>query len=162
MIGIALLVGVLSGSRDILQPLSKINILNADVESVNRRNDGGEDRLIFRRVKSLIELDQYILQSKNKYIMLDFYADWCISCKEMERYTFTDSKVKSRLEDVVLLQVDVTAGTPDDTALLNRFKLFGPPGIIFIDRYGKEVPGAKIIGYQNKEEFLSMLNLILI
>ena len=162
LIGIALLVGVLSGSRDILQPLSKINILNADVESVNRRNDGGEDRLIFRRVKSLIELDQYILQSKNKYIMLDFYADWCISCKEMERYTFTDSKVKSRLEDVVLLQVDVTAGTPDDTALLNRFKLFGPPGIIFIDRHGKEVPGAKIIGYQNKEEFLSMLNLILI
>lgn len=162
LIGIALLVGVLSGSRDILQPLSKINILNADVESVNRRNDGGEDRLIFRRVKSLIELDQYILQSKNKYIMLDFYADWCISCKEIERYTFTDSKVKSRLEDVVLLQVDVTAGTPDDTALLNRFKLFGPPGIIFIDRYGKEVPGAKIIGYQNKEEFLSMLNLILI
>jgi len=94
--------------------------------------------------------------------MLDFYADWCISCKEMERYTFTDSKVKSRLEDVVLLQVDVTAGTPDDTALLNRFKLFGPPGIIFIDRHGQEVPGAKIIGYQNKEEFLSMLNLILI
>ena len=63
--------------------------------------------------------------------MVDFYADWCISCKEMERFTFTDAKVQSRLKDVVLLQVDVTAGTPDDSALLKRFKLFGPPASCF-------------------------------
>jgi len=71
--------------------------------------------------------------------MLDFSADWCISCKEMERFTFTDAKVQSRLKDVVLLQVDVTAGTPDDAALLKRFRLFGPPGILFLDRQGREI-----------------------
>lgn len=94
--------------------------------------------------------------------MLDFYADWCISCKEMERFTFTDAKVQSRLKDVVLLQADVTAGTPNDAALLKHFKLFGPPGILFFDRNGREIPDAKVIGYQNKEDFLAILDAVLI
>ncbi len=94
--------------------------------------------------------------------MLDFYADWCISCKEMERFTFTDAKIKSRLKDVVLLQVDVTSGTLDDDALLRHFKLFGPPGILFFDRHGRKIPDARIIGYQNAEDFLAILNAVLI
>src|SRR6185437_151514 len=114
--GVALLIGVLSGSRDILQPLSKINISNFDANGI--KNIAPTGHLPFQRVKSVAELEQHILQSKNKYVMVDFYADWCISCKEMERFTFTDAKVQSRLKDVVLLQVDVTAGTPDDSALL--------------------------------------------
>jgi thiol:disulfide interchange protein DsbD len=118
--------------------------------------------LPFQRVKSIAELEQHILQSRNKYVMLDFYADWCISCKEMERFTFTDPEVQSRLKDVTLLQVDVTAGTPDDAALLKRFKLFGPPGILFLDREGREVPGVRLIGYQDKESFLKILNAVLI
>ena len=157
--GVALLIGALSGSRDILQPLSKINISNV--------NAGGEriaqtGHLSFQRVKSIAELEQHILQSRDKYVMLDFYADWCISCKEMERFTFTDAKVQSRLKDVVLLQVDVTAGTPDDTALLKRFKLFGPPGILFLDREGHEIPRVRLIGYQDTERFLAALNAVLI
>ncbi|KIO48844.1 thiol:disulfide interchange protein [Nitrosospira sp. NpAV] len=159
--GVALLIGVLSGSRDILQPLSKLNVSNVDA-SGTKKSIVQAGHLPFQRVKSVAELEQHILQARDKYVMLDFYADWCISCKEMERFTFTDEKVQSRLKDVVLLQVDVTAGTPDDAALLKRFKLFGPPGILFIDRQGREIPRIRLIGYQDAERFLSVLDAILI
>ncbi len=160
--GVALLIGVLSGGRDILQPLLKINISSVAVEGTSKVNVGVAGHLPFQRVKSIAELDQHILQSRDKYIMVDFYADWCISCKEMERFTFTDARVQSRLRDVKLLQVDVTAGTPDDMALLKRFKLFGPPGILFVDQQGREIPGVRLIGYQNAERFLAVLNAVLI
>ncbi len=163
--GVALLIGVFSGSRDILQPLSKLTIASSTPldSAAELKPDGGRaGHLPFRKVKSVAELDQQILQSKDKYIMLEFSADWCISCKEMERFTFTDAKVQSRLKDVVLLQADVTAGTPEDSALLKRFKLFGPPGILFLDREGREIPGVRLIGYQNADNFLAVLNAVLI
>ena len=158
--GIALLVGVLSGSRDILQPLSKLGI--AAVDASGKKQDVAQtDHLPFQRVKSVAEFEQHVFRSRNQYVMVDFSADWCISCKEMERFTFSDSQVQSRLKDVVLLQVDVTEGTPDDMALLKRFKLFGPPGILFLDREGREIPGIRLIGYQDKESFLKILNAVL-
>ncbi|SFO13540.1 thiol:disulfide interchange protein DsbD [Nitrosospira briensis] len=160
--GVALLIGVFSGSRDILQPLSKINVAAVDATGMKKNGIEPAGHLAFQQVKSIAELEQHILQSRNKYVMLDFYADWCISCKEMERFTFTDPEVQSRLKDVTLLQVDVTAGTPDDAALLKRFKLFGPPGILFLDPQGREVPGVRLIGYQDKESFLKILNAVLI
>ncbi|WON75427.1 protein-disulfide reductase DsbD [Nitrosospira sp. Is2] len=160
--GIALLIGVFSGSRDVLQPLSKIGVGGAGVNGTSQTGMEKTRHLPFQKVKSIAELEQHIVQSKDKYVMLDFSADWCISCKEMERFTFTDAKVQSRLKDVVLLQVDVTAGTPDDTALLKRFRLFGPPGILFLDRQGREIPGVRLIGYQDKDSFLSILNAVLI
>ncbi len=158
--GIALLIGVLSGSRDILQPLSKLNISSNSADNTESVNLGGH--LPFQRVKSVAELNEYIRQSNGQYVMVDFYADWCISCKEMERFTFTDAMVQDRLKDVVLLQIDVTAGTPDDAALLKRFNLFGPPGILFIDRQGNDISDIKIIGFQNKDDFLTILNAVLI
>ena len=160
--GIALLIGVFSGSRDILQPLSRLNVSAADMEGVKKDDINSNEHLPFQRVKSVAELNQQILQSRNKYVMLDFYADWCISCKEMERFTFTDASVQARLKDVVLLQVDVTAGTPEDMELLKRFKLFGPPAILFMDKEGRQVPNVKIIGYQDTEAFLKILNAVLI
>ena len=94
--------------------------------------------------------------------MVKFYADWCVSCKEMERFTLSDATVQTRLKDTVLLQIDVTEGTADDSALLRRFKLFGPPGILFIDRQGNDIPDIKIIGFLNKNDFLTVLNAVLI
>jgi thiol:disulfide interchange protein DsbD len=89
--------------------------------------------------------------------MLDFYADWCVSCKEMEHYTFTDPRVRAKLDRVLLLQVDVTRNTPEDKELLKRFDLFGPPGIAFFDAQGNEVPNRRVIGYQKAERFLESL-----
>jgi thiol:disulfide interchange protein DsbD len=91
--------------------------------------------------------------------MLDFYADWCVSCKELERFTFGDPKVRARLKDVVLLQADVTAGSADELALLKKFQLFGPPGLIFFDREGREV--GRVVGYEPAEKFLASLGRIL-
>ena len=162
LLGIALLVGVLSGGRDILQPLDKLNLTSISGNNTNKTNITESKHLPFQRVSSLTELNKRIAESQNKYVMLDFYADWCISCKEMERFTFTDPEVKNRLGDVVLLQVDVTEGTADDEALLKYFKLFGPPGILFFDPDGREIYDARTIGYQNTEEFLAILNAVLI
>ncbi len=162
LMGIALLIGVLSGSRDVLQPLSKINLVSANTVNTDEVAVSTNESLPFQRVKTVAELDEMIRQSKDKYIMVKFYADWCVSCKEMERFTLSDTKVQSRLKDVVLLQIDVTDGTPDDTALLKRFKLFGPPGILFIDRQGDDIPDIKIIGFLNKNDFLTVLNAVLI
>ena len=162
LLGIALLAGVLSGGRDILQPLDKINLTSISGNNTNKTNITESKHLPFQRVSSLTELNKRIAESQNKYVMLDFYADWCISCKEMERFTFTDPEVKNRLGDVVLLQVDVTEGTADDEALLKYFKLFGPPGILFFDPSGREIYDARTIGYQNNKEFLAILNAVLI
>ena len=86
--------------------------------------------------------------------MLDFYADWCVSCKEMEAYTFTDSGVQASLADSVLLQADVTANDDDDQALLKRFGVFGPPTIIFFDRSGKQRQGYEVVGYMKAAAFI--------
>jgi len=162
LVGIALLIGVLSGSRDVLQPLSKISLASTNTVSNGEVAISTHESLPFQKVKTVAELDEQIRQSKDKYIMVKFYADWCVSCKEMERFTLSDAKVQSRLKDVVLLQIDVTEGTPDDAALLKRFKLFGPPGILFIDRQGDDIPDIKIIGFLNKNDFLTVLNAVLI
>ena len=90
-------------------------------------------------------------------MLVDFYADWCVACKEMERFTFTDPRVQALLRDTVLLRVDVTANSDEDQALLRRFELFGPPGTIFFDRNGKEIKAQRVVGYQPAEEFLTSL-----
>ncbi|MCB1985478.1 MAG: protein-disulfide reductase DsbD [Burkholderiales bacterium] len=163
LVGVALLIGVLSGSRDVLQPLSKFNIASSASGYGENAVYNSNSHIPFQRVKSIAELDEYILQAKNnnQYVMVDFYADWCISCKEMERFTLSDAKVQTKLKDVVLLQVDVTHGTADDAALLKRFNLFGPPGILFIDRQGNEIPDIRVIGFLNKDDFLTVLNAVL-
>jgi len=145
--GIALLIGALAGSRDPLRPLAVFTAGTPHSAPVT-----------WTRVASLDEL-QTRLKAPGKTVMLDFYADWCVSCKEMESFTFSDPKVRAQLDRMVLLQVDVTANNEHDKALLKRFSLFGPPGIIFFDAEGREIKGLRVIGYQNAERFLKTLSL---
>ena len=112
----------------------------------------------FRRVASVEELEA-ALRTTDRPVLLDFYADWCVSCKEMERFTFTDPRVRERLGRVLLLQADVTRNGEADRALLKRFQLFGPPGIVFFDAQGREHPSVRVIGYQSPERFLQSLQL---
>ncbi|MGZ3253331.1 MAG: cytochrome c biogenesis protein CcdA, partial [Burkholderiaceae bacterium] len=147
-IGLIELVGVSTGGRDVFAPLAHFS-----------KNEARQ--IEFVRVKSNAELDAAIDQAKGKVVMFDFYADWCVSCKEMEKLTFTDPHVQSQLANVVLLQVDVTANNAEDKALLKRFQLFGPPGIIFFDKQGREVQGARVIGYQNAEKFSQSLSFVM-
>ncbi|MGV8891953.1 MAG: protein-disulfide reductase DsbD [Burkholderiaceae bacterium] len=144
--GLAQLVGVASGGRDSWAPLSHL-IGNA------------ERPLQFTRVRSVAELDAVLASAQGKTVMLDFYADWCVSCKEMEKLTFTDTRVRKKMATLLLLQVDVTANNADDKALLKRFNLFGPPGIIFFTAQGAEIEGTRVIGYQNADRFVRSLAL---
>jgi thiol:disulfide interchange protein DsbD len=111
----------------------------------------------FVRVDSIAELHEK-LKAPGKPVMLDFYADWCVSCKEMEAFTFSDPRVRAQLDGMLLLQADVTASNESDRALLKRFSLFGPPGIIFFDPQGREIRGLRVVGFQNAERFLKTLS----
>jgi len=147
LLGVAYLIGALSGARDILRPLGTIGRAEAPAPAT----------LQFSRVKDIEELDRRIAQARGQAIMLDFYADWCISCKEMERFTFADAAVQSKLKPVLLLQADVTANSEADQALLKRFGLYGPPAILFFDASGKELGDFRVTGYQDAEQFLKSL-----
>jgi thiol:disulfide interchange protein DsbD len=148
LVGALQVVGAASGATDPLQPLARIAARN-DIDAAP-----GMPR--FQRVKSVAELDA-ALRTAGRPVMLDFYADWCVSCKEMERFTFTDPAVQKKLAGALLLKADVTANDADDRALLKRFSLFGPPGTIFFDAGGKEIRGARLIGYQNSRGFVETL-----
>jgi thioredoxin:protein disulfide reductase len=114
--------------------------------------------LPFARIKNTAELDAHIDAAKGKIVMLDFYADWCTSCKEMEQFTFSDPSVQKSLKNAVLLQADVTNNTAEDLALLKRFNLFGPPGIIFFSRAGQEIKSMQVVGYEDATKFAAVVN----
>lgn len=154
LMGAVALVGAASGARDPLTPLAGFTSAAAGNGNTGAPLAEGVE---FRRVRSLAELDQ-VVSAAGRPVMFDFYADWCISCKEMERFVFTDPRVKARLDRVVLIQADVTANNADDQALLKRFGLFGPPGIIFFDGKGAEVDGTRVIGAQSADQFLKSLD----
>jgi len=135
---------VASGGRDALAPLAHLR-------------GGAQQHLEFKRVKNVAELDAVLANTGGKTVMLDFYADWCVSCKEMEKLTFVDPAVQAKLANTILLQIDVTANNGDDKAMLKRFGLFGPPGIILFDNEGREIPDSRVIGYQDARKFLTSL-----
>ena len=143
-LGIIQIAGLATGSNDPLHPIEKLA--------------GRADRqLKFTRIKTIAELDAVLAQTGGKTVLLDFYADWCVSCKEMEKLTFIDPAVQKKLANTILLQIDVTANNDDDKAMLQRFKLFGPPGIILFNPAGQEIPDSRVIGFQNIEKFLRSL-----
>ncbi|MEW6515169.1 MAG: protein-disulfide reductase DsbD [Pseudomonadota bacterium] len=149
--GTAMLAGLLGGSRNPLQPLDFLRASQAGAGT-----SYANEAPTFEKVKTIAELDARVAAAI-KPVMLDFYADWCVSCKEMEKFTFSDSAVAAKMKEFVLLKADVTANNDDDKALLKRFGLFGPPGIIFFQK-GQEIRNLRVVGYQPAEQFLPTLN----
>lgn len=147
-LGITMIIGAASGAKSPLNPLSGI---------VSKQASTSNSGLSFKRIQSIAELEASIQNAKGQTVMLDFYADWCVACKELEQFTFSDTGIKNALKDTVLLQTDVTNNTPEDIALLNRFKLFGPPGMVFFNQTGQEIASLKVVGYQPPEEFIKTL-----
>ncbi|RRW94311.1 protein-disulfide reductase DsbD [Pandoraea apista] len=156
LLGAVALVGAAAGARDPLVPLAGLTTAASGNANANA-NAAAIEGVRFQRVRSVAELEK-VVATAGRPVMFDFYADWCISCKEMERFVFTDPKVKARLDQMVLVQADVTANNADDQALLKRFGLFGPPGIIFFDASGKEVADTRVIGAQSSDQFLRSLD----
>jgi thiol:disulfide interchange protein DsbD len=144
--GGAMLMGVLGGAKDPLQPLGFLRGGSSAVPSAPT----------FKKVGSVAELEA-ALKSATQPVMLDFYADWCVSCKEMERFTFADPQVAAAMGKFTLLKADVTANTEADKALLKRFGLFGPPGIIFFDKAGSEIGRLRVVGFVPADKFIPTL-----
>jgi len=147
--GAVLLVGSLAGGDSMLRPLASLNS-GGGVAYVEEHRG-----LDFQRIKTTADLDAALASAaaNGQSAMLDFYADWCVSCIEMEEYTFTDGGVQNALSNTVLLQADVTANDDEDQALLERFGVFGPPTIIFFGGDGMQRNGYEVVGYMKAKEF---------
>ena len=146
--GAAIFIGALAGSRDPLQPLAVLRGGDASAQVQAPQ---------FEMINSSAELDA-LLASSTQTVMLDFYADWCVSCKEMERFTFTDAGVAARMGQMRLVKADVTANTEEHRALLKRFELFGPPGTVFFDGDGKLIEDLRVVGFMRAEPFSALLD----
>ena len=148
ILGVVLLVGLISGSTNPLKPLEKLT---------GSANVIKEDKLVFHKIKNISELELAIKNS-NKPVLLDFWASWCVACKEFEEITFKDEEVIQKLQGFTLLKADVTQNNDEDKALQKMFGVVGPPALIFWDKEKKEVNSSKIVGYKNPKEFLEILN----
>lgn len=150
-----LIVGVAGGGRDLLRPLEPFTGTPVSSSGVMATT-----RPAFGQVASVAELDS-VLANTSQPVMLDFYADWCVSCIQMERFTFTDTEVAGLMGQMRLIQVDVTDNTPQHRELLKRFNLFGPPGIIFFNDQGEEIKDVRVVGFQNARQFADKLKQVL-
>lgn len=151
---IALTVGVASGNKSILTPLAGLG--GASSSSTQSTVAAPS----FQVVASNSELDE-VLATTSQPVLLDFYADWCSSCVEMERFTFTDEAVAKNMSEMTLVQVDVTKNSKEGRELLKRFDLFGPPGVIFFDANGTELTDIRVVGFKPAAEFNSELEKVL-
>ncbi len=153
--GIFVMLGAVSGGGDVTRPLHGTSLLVTKAPS--------NHELTFKPIKSIADLQHEVsVASQNGTpVMLDFYADWCVSCKEMEKYTFADSAVRQALDNVVLLQADVTANDDVDQALLKHFNIYGPPSIIFYDAQGNERKSYRVVGFMKPNRFKQHLDQIL-
>lgn len=157
--GILLLIGVASGGTDPLQPLSSLRVASAGGPAAPGAQAGTQSHLAFETIKSVSDLQAKVAEASaaGKTVMLDFYADWCVSCKEMEKYTFTDAGVQAALGNTVLLRADVTKNDELDQALLKHLGILGPPTIAFYDTAGTEQRPFRVVGYMKAPEFTSVL-----
>jgi thiol:disulfide interchange protein DsbD len=152
--GVALLVGALAGNDDALRPLKF-----ASGPSVTGNDPAGDAHLQFTRIKTIDDLERAVASAaaEGRPVVLDFYADWCVSCKELEKYTFPDPVVRAALTDAVVLQADVTAVDAEDQALMQHFGIIGPPTIMFFTADGQEQTSRRIVGFKPAAEFAAHL-----
>jgi len=152
--GVTMLIGALAGRTDPLQPLAGLGRGGREGTAAVAEPGAG-----FRRIKRTADLDREVAAARaaGRPVMLDFYADWCVSCKEMEKLTFTDPAVRAELARAVLLQADVTANDAEDQALLKRFGILGPPTIVFFGADGAERPQYRVVGFKPPAEFRAHL-----
>jgi thiol:disulfide interchange protein DsbD len=152
VLGSTQVIGALSGGDNPLQPLGHLARGPGLAPAVSQTSS-------FRRISNVAELDA-ALKATDRPVMLDFYADWCVSCKEMEHLTFSDPAVHPRMANALLLQADVTDNSAEDKALLKRFGLFGPPGVLFFDKKGRELADARVVGFVPAQGFVTSLEAV--
>ena len=157
--GVMLMIGAATGESDPLRPLQSlgnksVRLADSPLQTTAIKHNSHLD---FKDVNTLDELDQALDQARldNKTAMLDFYADWCISCKIFERDTFSDPDVQSALENTTLLQADLSDLTSEHQAMLDKFGLFGLPSILFFNPQGEEIQSARVQGEMDAKQFLS-------
>lgn len=163
--GVLLVIGLATGHPSLLQPLQGLRLAQSTATTplANTQaalGSGPIKNQDFTRISSIAELEQAIAANAGRPVMLDFYADWCVSCHQMEAFTFSQPEVYQKMGQMALLQADVTPNTPEDRELLKRFRLFGPPGIIFFDAEGQELD-TRVVGFQNAERFAESLDQVL-
>ncbi len=144
-----MIIGLAGGNTDPLQPLKGL--------AVSGGSGAQQQHLQFKKVKTIADLEREVkaASAAGKTVMLDFYADWCVSCKEFEKYVFSDPQVLAALSNTISLQADVTANDEADQAMLKQFRLIGPPGIIFYNSSGDEMADYRVVGYMEAGEFAS-------
>ena len=147
--GVVLFIGALSGATNPIKPLEKF--------TSGSGSNTNTPTLLFEKAHSIAELDQ-ILSTTDKPVMIDFWASWCVSCKELDALTLSDPSVIAALQGYRLIKLDVTKNTPDDSALMKKYGVFGPPALIFFDANGTVIPSKRIVGYKNPQEFLEILS----
>ncbi len=154
--GTLLIIGISTGQGTLMRPLQGLALSS-------QTTGAPAQHVVFTRIKGVKELDNALASAKaaGKPVILDFYADWCISCKEMEAFTFTDPKVAAKMNEAILLQTDVTANDSIDKELLRKFNLYGPPAIIFYTTSGDELTNARVVGYMNADKFGNHLDIVL-
>jgi len=150
--GMSLLLGGMSGAKDPLHPLDPFLPNKNAVAAV-----AASEHKSFEKITSIEELDAILAENKGKKVMVDFYADWCSACKELEEKTFSDESVKTAMDSYVLVQVDLTANDEAAKTISSKFGIFGPPAILFFDESGERVKSADIVGFKEPQEFLKHL-----
>ena len=150
--GISLLIGGMAGAKNPLHPLDPF-LPNKEATVSVAQNQ----HKTFEKITSIEELDAILAENKGKKVMVDFYADWCSACKELEEKTFSNEAVKSAMDNYVLVQVDLTANDEAARAISSKYGIFGPPAILFFDENGERIKSADIIGFKTSDEFLKHL-----
>lgn len=144
----------------VVQPLQNLMWQHQSGMQSSAVNNTGISHTTFQRIQNLQELDEALAKNPHNIALLDLYADWCVACKEFERYTFSDKRVQNTFENILVLQVDMTKNSAENKAIMERYQVLGLPTILFFDASGNEISGSRITGFMDAERFLNWINKI--